>query len=71
MAPAGDSVLTPLGDKGCAAAVAVMTARTPIAVSLSLNTFHSFFDSIDRISALDLRFSLMLTSLSFVPLAAP
>src|SRR6266705_3120181 len=37
MAPAGDSVLTPLGDTGCAAANVVATARAPIALSMGLN----------------------------------
>src|SRR6266849_10536042 len=41
MAPAGESVLTPLGDMGCAATDAVMTARTPIARSMDLNISRS------------------------------
>src|SRR5215470_8031275 len=37
MAPAGKSVLTPLGDKGCATVGAVTTARSPIAPTVDLN----------------------------------
>src|SRR5262249_25533507 len=37
MAPAGESVLTPLGDAGCDATDVVVTARTPIALSMGLN----------------------------------
>src|SRR6516165_305847 len=41
MAPAGESVLTPLGDTGCATADVVVTARTPIALNVDLNISHS------------------------------